>query len=263
MPSISPSAISLFKQCSLKFRLKYIDKMPEKVGIEAYRGSITHKVLEILFSIPPANRNLDFALNSIDKAVHSIFKNNKSTNNITDKDLEIVKNLIHNYFKLENPKKVPVKNTEQFVSAKLTDNLKLIGFADRIDLSPVSKLTRIVDYKTGKLPPLPFRESVIFQLNSYALALYESTKELPARIQGIFLGNPSGIVKVDPTINSIKKVQQIYINTWSDIKYLAQNNQWQPNQTALCAWCSYQKLCPKFKGMPPEYPQKNAEEYIS
>ena len=50
--TLSPSRISDFNSCPLKFRYRNIDRIPERPGIEAFRGTVVHKVLEDLFDLP-------------------------------------------------------------------------------------------------------------------------------------------------------------------------------------------------------------------
>ena len=48
----SHSSISTFKQCPLKFKMKYIDRVkPDfKQTIEAFMGGIVHEVLEEMYA---------------------------------------------------------------------------------------------------------------------------------------------------------------------------------------------------------------------
>jgi putative RecB family exonuclease len=268
MANISPSSYASYNQCPLLFRFKNIDKIQEEPSIEAVKGTLTHSVLEILFKeMPPQARTLENAISKIDNAFDSLKQSEKFIYEFkNDSEIEQVKldtkKFIETYFKEENPKRVPMHKTELFVSCNLKPNLRLVGFADRVDISPKTKQTRIVDYKTGKYPSKRFQNSVIFQLLSYALAIYANTGELPAGVMAIFLGNPSGKVTIyKPEIDKILGVQNEYLNTWSNIEKSVIDNNFVAKKSKLCGWCSYKNLCPEFDGVTPESPQ-NIKDFI-
>ena len=48
VPILSPSQINLLLQCGAKWRYKYVDKMKDKMGIDAKIGNFTHEALEIV-----------------------------------------------------------------------------------------------------------------------------------------------------------------------------------------------------------------------
>ena len=53
----SYSRLNTFEQCPLKFKYKYIDKIPEtKITIEAYLGKTVHRTLEWLYSQVKQNK---------------------------------------------------------------------------------------------------------------------------------------------------------------------------------------------------------------
>src|SRR3954465_4490651 len=54
--SLSPSRASDFMACPLLFRFRTVDRLPEPSSPEAARGTVVHKVLEVLFALPAAER---------------------------------------------------------------------------------------------------------------------------------------------------------------------------------------------------------------
>ncbi len=54
--SLSPSRASDFMTCPLLYRFRVIDRLPEKPGSAATRGTVVHSVLERLFDLPAAER---------------------------------------------------------------------------------------------------------------------------------------------------------------------------------------------------------------
>src|SRR5215218_11079152 len=59
--AISPSRASDFLTCPLMFRFRTVDRLPETFSVDAVRGTLVHKVLEDLFSLPAADRTPETA----------------------------------------------------------------------------------------------------------------------------------------------------------------------------------------------------------
>ncbi|MCW2622164.1 MAG: RecB family exonuclease-like protein, partial [Frankiales bacterium] len=56
--SLSPSRAGDFMTCPLLYRLRSIDRLPQRPSPAATRGTVVHGVLERLFDLPPADRTL-------------------------------------------------------------------------------------------------------------------------------------------------------------------------------------------------------------
>src|SRR4051794_17218410 len=61
LPSLSPSRAADFKTCPLLYRLRTIDRLPERPSSDQARGTLVHAVLEKLFDLPAAERTPDAA----------------------------------------------------------------------------------------------------------------------------------------------------------------------------------------------------------
>src|SRR5688572_15624829 len=54
--ALSPSRAGDFMTCPLLYRFRTIDRLPEPPSPDAVRGTVVHKVLEVLFDLPAAER---------------------------------------------------------------------------------------------------------------------------------------------------------------------------------------------------------------
>jgi putative RecB family exonuclease len=52
--SLSPSKVSSFRDCALAFRFSAIDRLPEPPTVPAAKGTLVHRVLELLLGRSPA-----------------------------------------------------------------------------------------------------------------------------------------------------------------------------------------------------------------
>ena len=58
---LSPSSLSTFEQCPLKFKYSKIDLIPDASWKEAMLGNFVHDVLEVLYSLPQNERTVQNA----------------------------------------------------------------------------------------------------------------------------------------------------------------------------------------------------------
>ena len=58
--ALSPSRAGDFMTCPLMFRFRTVDRLPEAFSVDAVRGTLVHKVLEDLFSLPAVPMILGF-----------------------------------------------------------------------------------------------------------------------------------------------------------------------------------------------------------
>src|SRR5438270_8226560 len=67
--SLSPSKVASFKEFALAFRFSAIDRLPEPPSPYAAKGTLVHRILELLlWEEPPGHRTLDAALAKVDRA---------------------------------------------------------------------------------------------------------------------------------------------------------------------------------------------------
>jgi hypothetical protein len=67
--SLSPSRVEAFTSCPMAFRFASIEKLPEPPSIHATKGSMVHRVLELLFMQPGTQRSLVTAQPAFDQAM--------------------------------------------------------------------------------------------------------------------------------------------------------------------------------------------------
>lgn len=263
MLQLSPSRISDYQQCPALYKYRAIDKMVERPGLDALRGSLVHLILEQIFKNAPSDRDFTKAVSLTNECWQELVKlepelicalDDKIPFPLTESVeisqerlnvlFEEVKTLIANYYALEDPSRIQPKSTEELIEFDLSDDLKIKGYVDRIDESPQGWL-RINDYKTGKSPKENFSSKAMFQLKFYALVIFKSTKEIPKLLRLIYLKD-SQILTYEPTEQeldiTLKKVEAVA----SQIQRSKETNDWPTNITKLCDYCYFKSICPAF-----------------
>jgi putative RecB family exonuclease len=263
--SLSPSRAADFMRCPLLYRLRVIDRLPEKPSEAATRGTVVHAVLERLFDAPAAERTAALArsmvagewerLRAARPELAALFS---AAEGAADPAalaawLESAERLVDRWFALEDPTRLEPAERELYVETVLESGLTLRGYVDRLDIAPATGDLRVVDYKTGKAPRPEYQDEPLFQMKFYALVLWRLRGAVPRRLQLVYLGS-GDVVTYDPTEQDLRATERKLLALWEAIRTATRSGDWQPRRTPLCGWCDHQALCPEFGGTPPPYP---------
>ena len=179
--SLSPSRAADFKNCPLLYRFRTIDRLPEQPSSAATRGTVVHSVLERLYDLPSAERTVAAAQGLVEPewqrlladepGLASLFADGVDSTE-TAQWLDSARDLVANYFTLEDPRRLEPAAREERVEVVI-DGLRLLGYVDRLDVSPAGDI-RVVDYKTGSTPREAFEGKALFQMKFYALVLWRT-----------------------------------------------------------------------------------------
>src|SRR5699024_420832 len=155
--ALSPSRAGDFRQCPLLYRFRAIDRIPETPSRAQVRGTVTHTVLEELFTLPRPQRSPDRARALIAPALDAALAADPALAEVVPEAeraefLAAIEPLLAHYFRLEDPSRFDSQSVEQHIETRIDDDLLLRGFIDRIDVAPTGEV-RVVDYKTGRRPP--------------------------------------------------------------------------------------------------------------
>jgi len=261
--ALSPSRASDFMTCPLLYRYRTIDRLPEEPSADALRGTLVHKVLEDLFDLPSHDRTPDQARDLLVPTWDALLAAEPDLATLfTDEGPDVAEWLgscrvvLDRYFTLEDPRRLEPAERELYVEALLESRLLLRGFVDRLDIAPDGAI-RVVDYKTGRSPGEMFEAKALFQMRFYALVIWRTRGIVPAMLQLVYLGNGEMLRYVPDEADLLateRKVEAI----WRAIRRAEETGDWRPQRTKLCAWCSYQELCPEFGGTPPPLPDRAA-----
>ncbi|MEY3408129.1 MAG: hypothetical protein RL038_1190 [Actinomycetota bacterium] len=268
--TLSASRLNQFESCSLAFRFKYIDKLPEPPGAAAFRGSVVHLALEHLYGLPAAERTMAKAEEFVSPAFEELLKAEPANAVAVNPNLpwpsaeyelaeaeksefiEICKGFVRNYFKVENPSTLSPKAVEYKVAGSTKAGHKIMGYIDRLEESE-SGLIRISDYKTGATPNPRFRDKAWFQLQIYALLIFQETGKIAKELKLIYLKDGAAITN-SPTMGDLELVENRVITIADAIDDAIINKQFHPKEGPLCNFCNFQSICPAKGGEAPALP---------
>ncbi len=246
---LSPSRVNDFNNCPQLYKYRAIDQLPEKISLDAERGTLVHSILHDLFDSPAAERTFLKAVELLPEIwskqqeekpeLAALIPNSKEWS-------DRVYALLETYFELEQPQSFEATFREIHVELDLRDDVYLHGYVDRLDVAPSGEV-RIVDYKTGKAPKPGWEDKALFQLRIYALVYWRTQGVIPKLLQLIYLGDGQ-ILKNSPSESDLRAAENALMRVADDIIQATETNTWRPKPSRLCDWCSFKDICPAFKG---------------
>jgi len=245
----SHSKLSTFEQCPIKFKYRYIDKIPiefEKT-IEAFLGEIIHEALEWLYTEIKAKKipSLDSLIEhyAINWGENFPKSNLKMKANSTEKEFfeKGIKILVNYYTENQPFEDVTLEiEKEVLISLDKEGQYNILGFIDRIAYNPKTEQYEVHDYKTAN--SLPQKEKIE---QDRQLALYSlGVKNLFGQEHEILLVwhylSHNKIIHSKRTNEQLEKLKE---DTIELIKKIESTEKFPPNRGPLCDWCEYKKFC--------------------
>lgn len=251
MTIYSHSRLETFKNCPLKYKFNYIDKIKrEEEGIEAFLGSRFHKIMEKIYkNLPFRKYSLDellaFYEDDWDKKYHDkivIADNERKAEDYK----EIGKKFIEDYYKRYYPfNQGKVLGIERPVMINLDDKgeYKLRGYIDRLDQAE-DRTYEIHDYKTSKSLPEQSKMDEDRQLALYQIGIQNMWNDVGS-VELVW-----HYVAFDKEIRSKRteeELDELKKDTIDLIKKIEATREFLPNESTLCGWCYYKDICPLYK----------------
>jgi len=252
MPIYSHSQLSMYKECPLKYKLCYRDKIKREIeGIEAFLGTMVHETLKKCYDdvrLTKVNSLVDL-LTFYDKAWQEHWHDSII---ITKKDVtkdhyqSLGNKLIETYYKRYAPFDSDMTlSTEKRVTFSLGDGdkYKLTGFIDRLSRTK-EDIYQIHDYKTSAY--LSSQEEVDNdrQLGLYQIGIQKTWPDIKnIRLIWHYLAFDRELVS-SRSGEAISNLVEETIKVIDEIEFA---EAFPPRESGLCDWCEYPDLCPMRK----------------
>jgi putative RecB family exonuclease len=249
--SLTPSKVSTFKECALAFRLSVIERLPEPPSLQAFKGTLVHRALELLiWEEPQGRRTPEAAMAKLDRALSELLAGAEGTAlGLDDQQVaelaDDARQLVRNYFVLEDPNDVRDIGTELRLQVDL-GSLRLRGIIDRLELGPGGELV-VTDYKTGRAPGQAQEHARLGGVHFYAFLCEQVLGRRPARVQLFHLREPMAI-STAPSDQSIMGLERQATAIWDAIKRACLTEDFRPKPGPFCEWCGYRAYCPAWGG---------------
>lgn len=249
--SLSPSKLSAFTSCALRFRFASVDRLPEAPTVPAVRGTLVHAALEHLFTLGEDERTPAVADHCIEVALANYRCDPEWIELALDEAAEAemvaeARVLVDNYFRLEDPREIVPMGVELQLEVEL-DGLRLRGIIDRLDL--VDSELVVTDYKTGRSPGDQYARSSMAGVHVYSLMCERTFGRRPVRVQLLHLAEPVAVI-AEPTEQSTRALERKLRAVWQTVEAACDSDDFRPKPSHACNWCSFKPWCPAFGGDP-------------
>lgn len=235
---LSYSSISEYKNCPLKYKFHYVDRMPTKKTPALSFGSSLHEVLAYLYNVKtPDPPPIDEVYKVLDKEWLS---DGYSSEAEEKQYYEHGKHVLANYYEknIGQDFKLPLALERKF--GLDMGGFTLTGIIDRLDKVAEDRY-EVIDYKTSrKLPPQSYIDKDL-QLSIYHMATEKIWNLTPEKVSLYFL-RPNLKMSSSRTEKQIKETVDIVSNVADKVS----KELFEPTQNNLCPWCDFQKYCPYF-----------------
>ena len=276
--SLTPSKVATFKDCGLAFRFSVIDRLPEPPSLQAFKGTVVHRALELLmWEEPPGARSVGAALTKLDRAFAELSAGPEGIalgleGDQREEFIEDSRQLVRNYFVLEDPDSVRVIGTELLMQvdtglrpvhdvdlahvpgapeglaaaavppAGRAATVRLRGIIDRLELDDDGELV-VTDYKTGRAPGAAQEQGRLGGVHFYAFLCEKVLGKRPVRVQLLHLREPLAI-ETAPSDMSISGLEIQATAIWDAIRRACFLEDFRPKPGAVCDRCAFHAYCP-------------------
>jgi len=233
--TISESKFQTYKQCQLKYRYRYVDRLPEPAESNTdalHFGSYIHKILE-----DGVNAKTQDEMLLIAEEVRGSYKVSKK---YTGKDLKCIDNFLE-----FNPKLEETVATELVFEVPVKDDILLNGVIDRV-IKGKDGGYLVIDYKTSKREKSKVELYQDTQLKGYVYAISKlygiPFSQIVAAHYYPLTNNFVHVQYSSPQINA--HLRKIVDEVWKIRK--RKKVEMKPSRNEFCNWCAYKTACPEF-----------------
>ncbi len=250
--SLSPSRVEAFTSCPMAFRFASIERLPESPSPHTTKGSLVHRVLELLFTHATEARTIETARVCFQRAVDEYSIDPEFTMlNLdevqTEAFIDDSWSLVEAYFRMEDPTTIREIGLELRLEAQVGP-LALRGIIDRLELDGDGGLV-VTDYKTGRAPGLKYEQGRLAGVHFYSFLCEEVLGQRPSAIRLMYLRTGETITAL-PSAQSVRFITTRTTAVWKAVERACTTGTFLPRQGPLCASCSFQQWCPAFGGDP-------------
>ncbi len=243
----SHSRVSLFEQCPLAYRYRYLDEVPDAFStIEQHLGQAVHDTLEQAYAERGRGGAVDGAWMAAafarawaapDPASFRIVKRGMTAAAYRDRGLAMVAAFHARVFAEDASETLGLERRFQIALDAARD---WAGIIDRLARRPDGTL-RIVDYKTGASLPNP---AVDRQLRSYALHVLaeHGAERVELCVEGLRTGNT---LTAEFAAGQAAEVRAELLAAIAEIEAASA---WPARPSILCDWCGFNPICPEAGG---------------
>ncbi|MEE9289356.1 MAG: ATP-dependent DNA helicase [Bacteroidota bacterium] len=232
---LSFSQIDTYQTCPLKYKFRYIYKIPTPPKAYFVYGDIQHRVLEAFFS--KIKRGEEVSDETLQRLYQERWREGRFIDTLQQVEYKKrgYSELQEFYERNKESLKEPLALEDDFRIS--IGGHKVTGRIDRIDALDDDSV-EVIDYKTGR-PKGQDNADKSMQLSIYALAVRERFEKEPRLLSFYYLTNNEK-VSSSRTDEQLEAAKKSILEVAEEI--LGEN--FEPNRNFHCEWCDFKPICP-------------------
>lgn len=252
MPVYSYSRLNTYRQCPLKYKLNYIDRIKRPTeGIEAFLGTVVHETLQKCYDdirrgkLNRPDELLDFYRATWQKKWHdeiAIARPDMAAGHYQ----KLGEKMLLGYCRRFAPFDADITvATEMMLNFAMGDGGKyrMMGYIDRLTRAP-DGAWEIHDYKTSAHLPSQAEADQGHQLALYQIGVKQKWPDIEkVRLVWHYLAFEKDIISTRTEADLLKLADE----TTCLIDEIERATAFPPSDSSLCGWCEYPDLCPSHK----------------
>lgn len=238
----SASGVKAIENCPAMWASDKLHPQPPDPFGAAELGTAAHKVLEVLYGLPGAERTEQRAMDIL-STLHTDYADEVDA---PEGAAELMRwrgevaTKANGVFALEDPTTVDVHGTEYKLLGEVA-GVPMIGFVDRLD--NLDGGVRVVDYKSGKVKhPNRWGDDHGDQIRLYAAALAGDGFEVRGGALYYIAGPEARDVGLTP--HDTQRIVGDFVATYEEMKTSAEQGSYRTKASPLCGWCPLATVCP-------------------
>jgi len=236
MRAISYTSLSCYRTCPLQYKLRYIEKLPEKAKPFFSFGTVLHEAAEF-FNTAPGAPGLDTLL--------SFYEGHWLSDGYESKEDEkahkaLGRQMLTTFWELHAKDHAPPLAAELRFNTKMR-GIPVTGFVDLVRRLPDGKL-EILDYKSGKSAPTMAQVKANDQLLMYQIAVKEAYGKDIGRLT-IYHMRSNTAISVPP---HTKEEAEAFLDSLEDVARGIESGHFEPVENDFCP-CDWPGHCPFYK----------------
>lgn len=234
---LSFSQIDTYQTCGLKYKFRYVYKIPTAPKGYYIYGDVQHRVLEEFFS--RIKRGEEVSADTLRQLYEKHWRDEGFPDTLQQREYKRrgYEELAEFYERNKDNLQAPLALEENF-SFEVAGHL-VTGRIDRVDLLDGDRI-EVIDYKTGKPKDQENADSSL-QLSIYAMAARERFKKEPALLSFYYLTSNEKV--------SSQRSEQELAETKEEILKVANSilkRKFKPKKGKHCDWCDFKPICPEW-----------------
>jgi len=259
MAVYSHSKLAMFEQCRYKYKLKYVDKVPQPIRgtIEAHLGSCVHDALEWIYQkvLTGEEPRLDALIEKYFATWEKNYDDGllvvKRDRNVKDYFNQGIR-FLTDYYTKHKPFKDGTIATEKRISMKISPEHSIVGFIDRLVYNGETGEYEIHDYKTANALPPREKFETDRQLALYSIAIKNEYANRPVLLVWHYLNFNMKI----SSRRTDAELQNLIDEILELISKIENATEFPHEKSVLCDWCEYKPYCKAWGNVLPEEFQK-------